>query len=188
MVHPSSHRHSSDVPCGPCQTGGVRVVDVRSGALTNATSDRDALAIPGSDAARDDRSVHPSSRRLFAILLAGALILPLAAPVGAFDGTPADPVTDPTPVVDPVGPAVLAQAELDLVTLTNQHRTNLGLVALRIDPDLMAIAHTRAEVMAANYVMSHVEPDGRKVFDRLNDAGITWFSAGEIIAWNNYPT
>ena len=52
----------------------------------------------------------------------------------------------------------------------------------------MAIAHDRAEVMAANDVMSHTEPDGRKVFDRLNDAHITWFAGGEILAWNNYPT
>ena len=42
--------------------------------------------------------------------------------------------------------------------------------------------------MAANDVMSHTEPNGQKVFDRLNTAGITWYAAGEIIAWNNYPT
>jgi hypothetical protein len=42
--------------------------------------------------------------------------------------------------------------------------------------------------MAANDVMSHTEPDGRKVFDRLSDAGVRWYGAGEILAWNNYPT
>ena len=74
------------------------------------------------------------------------------------------------------------------MTLTNRQRAKLGLVALRTDPDLMAIARDRAEVMAANDVMSHTEPNGQKVFDRLNAADITWYSAGEIIAWNNYPT
>ena len=42
--------------------------------------------------------------------------------------------------------------------------------------------------MAANDVMSHTEPDGQNVFDRIRDAGLTWYGAGEIIAWNNYPT
>ena len=42
--------------------------------------------------------------------------------------------------------------------------------------------------MAANDVMGHTEPNGQKVFDRLNLAGITWYGAGEILAWNNYPT
>lgn len=122
------------------------------------------------------------------MLLAGALVLPLAAPVGAVERGSSDPVVDPAPVVAPVSPEVLAQAERDLVTLTNRQRAKYGLIALRSDADLMAIAHARAEVMAANDEMSHVEPDGSKVFDRLNDARLTWYSAGEIIAWNNYPT
>ena len=74
------------------------------------------------------------------------------------------------------------------MTLTNRQRASYGLVDLQMDPDLMAIARDRAEVMAANDVMSHTEPDGRKVWDRLNDAHITWFAGGEIIAWNHYPT
>jgi uncharacterized protein YkwD len=102
------------------------------------------------------------------------LLVPFASPVAAVVEVPTDD-------------ASLTQAGLDLVTLTNRERAALGLVELRIDPTLMAIAHDRAEVMAANDVMSHEEPDGRKVFDRLNDAGLTWYGAGEIIAWNHYP-
>ncbi len=127
----------------------------------------------------DDRSVLTKTRRLVPVLLAGLLLVPLAGPAMAetIDRGPSDPVTD----------AVLAQAELDLVTLTNSKRAARGLVALRIDPDLMAIARDRAEVMAANDVMSHTEPNGQKVFDRIRAAGLTWYGAGEIIAWNNYP-
>ena len=123
-----------------------------------------------------------ATRRLAALVLAGMLVVPLAAPVGAVEPVPQDPV------VDPVTPAFLAQAELDLVTLTNRQRASYGLVSLQKDPDLMAIAHDRAEVMAANDVMSHTEPDGTKVWDRLNDAHITYFAGGEILAWNHYPT
>ena len=118
-----------------------------------------------------------STRRLVPVLLAGVLLVPHAGPVSA---------TQPVPP-EPVSAAVLAQAELDLVTLTNSKRTARGLVKLRIDPDLMAIARARAKVMAETDVMSHTEPNGQKVFDRIRAAGLTWYGAGEIIAWNNYP-
>jgi uncharacterized protein YkwD len=124
--------------------------------------------------------VLTSTRRLVPVLLAGLLLVPLAGPAMAetIDRGTSDPVTA----------ATLAQAELDLVTLTNSKRSAAGLIAVRKDPDLMAIARTRAEVMAANDVMSHTEPNGQNVFDRIRDAGLTWYGAGEIIAWNNYPT
>jgi uncharacterized protein YkwD len=124
--------------------------------------------------------VLTKTRRLIPVVLAGMLLVPLAGPAMAdtIVRGPSGPVTD----------VVLRQAELDLVTLTNSKRTARGLIAVRIDPDLMAIARTRAEVMAANDVMSHTEPNGQNVFDRIRDAGLTWYGAGEIIAWNNYPT
>ena len=127
---------------------------------------------------RDDRSVLTLTRRLVPFILAGLLAVPFTGSVAGADPAAAEPVSA----------AILTQSGLDLVTLTNRKRAALGLVALRIDPDLMAIARARAEVMAANDVMSHTEPNGQKVFDRLDAAGLTWYSAGEIIAWNNYPT
>ncbi len=119
------------------------------------------------------------TRRLIPVLLAGMLLVPLtgAAMAETIVRGPTEPVTD----------AALRQAESDLVTLTNRKRAAGDLVALRIDADLMSIARDRAEVMAANDVMSHTEPNGQKVFDRIRDAGLGWYAAGEIIAWNNYP-
>ena len=122
-----------------------------------------------------------AARRLAALLLAGMLIVPLAAPVGAVEPPPLDPV------VQVATPEFLAQAGRDLVTLANRQRAAYGLVNLQMDPDLMAIARARAEVMAANDVMSHTEPDGRKVWDRLAAAHITYCAGGEILAWNHYP-
>ncbi len=115
------------------------------------------------------------TRRLVPLILAGLLIVPLAGTANAYEQ-------------EPVTGEVLTQSAIDLVTLTNRQRAALGLVALRMDPDLMAIAKARAEVMAATDIMSHTEPDGLKVFDRITAAGLKWFGAGEIIAWNNYPT
>jgi uncharacterized protein YkwD len=115
------------------------------------------------------------ARRLVPLLLSAVLLVVLAAPAAAAD--------------DPVLPsdAWLTQAGFDLVKLSNNKRTAVGLVTLRIDPALMAIARDRARVMAENDVMSHTEPDGTKVWDRMNDAGLTWYAGGEIIAWNHYP-
>src|SRR4051794_33727167 len=127
------------------------------------------------------RVVFTSDRRVLSVLFAVVISVTLAGPVGAGEPASGDPVADPA------DGAILAQAELDLVSLLNRHRVDVGLIGLPADPDLMAIACDRAEVMAANDLMSHTEPDGRKVWDRLNDAQITWYGAGEIIVWNNWP-
>jgi uncharacterized protein YkwD len=116
-----------------------------------------------------------SARRLVPLLLAGLLLVPLAGPVAAEEAPP------------PTDEAQLLKDGLDLVNLTNSKRAALGLIALRADPALMAIARDRARVMAADDVMSHTESDGTKVWDRMNDAGLTWYAAGEILAWNHYP-
>jgi hypothetical protein len=41
--------------------------------------------------------------------------------------------------------------------------------------------------MVTQGYFSHTQPDGRNVFDILTANHITWYNAGEIIAWNNYP-
>ena len=120
-------------------------------------------------------------RRISSILFAAFVTASLAAPMGAFASGPGDPV------VEPPTPEVLPQAELDLVVLVNRQRTNADLVPYRVDPDLMAIARDRALVMAANDIMDHTEPDGRKVWDRLSDANVIYFAGAEMIAWNNWP-
>jgi uncharacterized protein YkwD len=115
------------------------------------------------------------ARRLLPLLLAGMLLVPLAGTVAAEESGPT------------ADQAMLLQFGSDLVKLTNSKRSSVGLVALRADPTLMQIARDRANVMAATQTMSHTEPDGTKVWDRINAAGLTWYAAGEIIAWNHYP-
>jgi hypothetical protein len=51
----------------------------------------------------------------------------------------------------------------------------------------MAMARARSADMIAKDYFSHTMPDGRNVFDVIAASGIAWYSAGEIIAWNNYP-
>ena len=82
----------------------------------------------------------------------------------------------------------ISQAELAMVDALNVDRTTRGLVPVRIDSRLMSIARARSVDMATKDYFSHTQPDGRNVFDILSAQKITWYNAGEIIAWNNYPT
>jgi uncharacterized protein YkwD len=79
-------------------------------------------------------------------------------------------------------------AESAMVAALNADRKAVGLIALQVDTRLMAIARARSVDMATKNYFSHTQPDGRNAFDLISAAKITWYSAGEIIAWNNYPT
>lgn len=83
------------------------------------------------------------------------------------------------------GDVTVGGAELEMIRLLNAERAKAGLVALRGDSRLMSIARARSVDMATKNYFSHVQPDGRNIFDLIAGAGITWYGAGEIIAWNN---
>jgi len=86
-----------------------------------------------------------------------------------------------------VSSATITAQEAKILSLLNADRTALGLVPVRADSRLMAIARARSADMIANSYFSHTLPDGRNVFDILTASNLTWYSAGEILAWNNYP-
>ena len=108
-----------------------------------------------------------------------AIILPLAL-LATVIVSPAPAAADDVTTV--------SAAETAMVAALNADRTTQGLVPVRIDDRLMEIARARAADMVANDYFSHVQPDGRNVFDILSANGVTWFGAGEIIAMNNYAT
>ena len=86
-----------------------------------------------------------------------------------------------------VSAATITAQEAKILSFLNADRTALGLVPVRADSRLMAIARARSADMIANSYFSHTLPDGRNVFDILTASKLTWYSAGEILAWNNYP-
>ena len=75
-------------------------------------------------------------------------------------------------------------AELHALDLTNAQRTRRGLVKLRLDARLSELARDRAQYMAQSGQFSHTQSNGTDVFDMIDSANITWYAAGEIIAWN----
>jgi uncharacterized protein YkwD len=78
-------------------------------------------------------------------------------------------------------------AEIEMARIINRDRARHGLVPIRLDARLMTIAGNRSNDMATKGYFSHTQPDGRNVFDLLASSSIRWYSAGEIIAWNNWP-
>jgi hypothetical protein len=93
-----------------------------------------------------------------------------------------------TPVAASGDALTIDQAEAEILRLINVDRTNAGLVAVRRDSRISAIARARSVDMVTKDYFSHIQPDGRNAFDMINAARISWYTAGEIIAWNNYPT
>jgi uncharacterized protein YkwD len=82
----------------------------------------------------------------------------------------------------------IAGAEAHMLSLMNARRTAAGLLAYRLDSRLTALARGRSQDMVDHDYFSHTQPDGRSIFDLITGSGMTWYAAGEIIAWNNYPT
>jgi uncharacterized protein YkwD len=80
--------------------------------------------------------------------------------------------------------ATLVAAEGVATTKINEQRVDRGLVKLRVDSRLAALARERAVYMAENDIFSHTHAGGQAVWDLMSANGITWYGAGEIIAYN----
>jgi uncharacterized protein YkwD len=111
--------------------------------------------------------------RLLAVLAASLLALGIVGPATVS-------------AVDVASSATISANESTMLTLLSKDRSAHGLVAARTDSRLMAIARARSADMAAKGYFSHTQPDGRNIFDILSEQGITWYAAGENIAWNTY--
>ena len=78
------------------------------------------------------------------------------------------------------------EAENRVVALLNQQRAAVGLLPLRRDWRLRNVARVRSYDMATKDYFSHTHSDGRSFWDLLNARDITWYGAGEILAWNTW--
>jgi uncharacterized protein YkwD len=81
--------------------------------------------------------------------------------------------------------AAVDRAEAHMFDLINQDRVAHGLVPYRHDHHLRHIAGLRSYDMATKHYFSHESPSGKTAFSMLDASGITWYSAAEVIAWNN---
>src|SRR5688572_23915261 len=107
------------------------------------------------------------ARKLIPLLIGVALLLPAAVPTVVSASSTQD------------------SAEAMMLKKMNYQRTQRGLVALRLDTRIAAIARDRSEYQARTGDADHTQ-GSKKVFDFIQAAGIKWYAAGEIIAQNRY--
>lgn len=70
----------------------------------------------------------------------------------------------------------------EVADIVNQERTSQDLSPLSYDSQLAELAQKKAEDMAENGYFSHQSPTYGSAFDMMNEAGISYRSAGENIA------
>jgi len=80
-------------------------------------------------------------------------------------------------------PEVLAM-ENQVHALINGERAGDGSAALTHDEALRRVARAHSEDMARRDFFDHTNPDGLDPFDRLAMDSISYYAAGENIAWN----
>lgn len=74
-------------------------------------------------------------------------------------------------------------SERRMLDLVNQERVSRGLNKLAYDQNLTAVARAHSKDMFERHYFSHVNPDGKTPFDRMDAAGITYVNAGENLAY-----
>ncbi|TCI43414.1 SCP-like extracellular family protein [Exiguobacterium sp. SH3S2] len=66
--------------------------------------------------------------------------------------------------------------------LMNWDRQKFGLSALADYEPLLPVVRAHSENMAVNNFFSHIDPEGRDPFERMNEAGLAYSLAGENLA------
>ena len=102
---------------------------------------------------------------LLTVPACGRTTAPLA-PSAAMPSTPAD-----------AGPLAA-----EMFTRVNDHRVAMGLPPLAWHPGAAVVALAHSDDMVKRAYFSHQDPDGRDPAERLTDAGIAYWAAGENIA------
>jgi uncharacterized protein YkwD len=74
------------------------------------------------------------------------------------------------------------ELEAQMLELVNQERAAAGLKPLALDPELLPVARRHSADMFARGYFSHYTPEGRSPFDRIQEAGVTFRTAGENLA------
>ncbi|MCW5848585.1 MAG: CvpA family protein [Anaerolineae bacterium] len=82
-------------------------------------------------------------------------------------------VADPRPALD---------AEEEMLRLVNEERGRVGIAALVMDDRLRALAQTHSRDMFQRGYFSHYTPDRLSPFDRMDQFGIRYLTAGENLA------
>lgn len=76
-----------------------------------------------------------------------------------------------------------ATSEVEMLVRVNKERRDRSLKELTVDPRLRDLARAYARDMFLRGYFSHYNPEGESPFDRMKQAGISYQSAGENLAY-----
>lgn len=93
-------------------------------------------------------------------------------------------VTDEAVPLDiPIGNLIVdKQAEQELMQSVNEERIKRGLKPLSWNEKLAEVGRAHSQDMWERQYFSHINPDGKNPFDRLQEAGVHYIAAGENLA------
>jgi uncharacterized protein YkwD/uncharacterized membrane protein required for colicin V production len=80
-------------------------------------------------------------------------------------------------------PEINEEVELEMLKLINKDRSERGLSELIMDDLLREVARDHSIDMLRRGYFSHVDPEGRTLFDRLVSGGVLFILAGENLAF-----
>ncbi|OQP53769.1 CvpA family protein [Niastella populi] len=81
-----------------------------------------------------------------------------------------------------IAPPSRADLEIRMLSWVNAERIKAGLNTVKADPELTAVARKHSVDMFQRGYFSHISPDGKNPFDRMNNDGVKFTNAGENIA------
>jgi uncharacterized protein YkwD len=84
--------------------------------------------------------------------------------------------------VEKIALTVDEQAEAQMLALVNSERVKQGVAELSWSSDIVIVARAHAKDMWQRKYFGHVSPEGKDVGDRLDEAGVKYFLAGENLA------
>jgi uncharacterized protein YkwD len=113
------------------------------------------------------KSTHAAARPATLLTLATALLAGCGDDPLGVDGL--DPDLDPQ-----------VQA---FAVLVNEHRVTVGCGALSWNTDVAAVAQAHSVDMVERDFFAHTNPDGDSPFDRMTEAGLSFSTAAENIAY-----
>lgn len=124
-------------------------------------------------------SISPARRRLLALMLV-ATHHHLAL-------TTSPPWTWQTPPISPPPESPLPPHILTMMWLVNERRRAAWAPTLVLNPLLTSVAQSYAETLVTAQIFSHTWPDGKKVTDRVRDAGYRFQRVAENLANTRDP-
>lgn len=72
--------------------------------------------------------------------------------------------------------------ETQMLEMVNKERIKRGLKPLEADPEMIRVARAHSRDMFVRGYFAHVNPDGKDPFQRMKEANVRFFAAGENLA------